>query len=151
MNSENQKEKRLIFKEAIEYFDKYYNRNSCLNSDVDEEIHENVNANILRDQMLNELTNLKAIIKYNQDVKIKFLSKEQKEFFNHFITFYQTCPICHQYNHYYNLKRLFFDEDKKELKNELIKFMELNDKKLRRYNLSFGVPCCNCYKNLFEK
>jgi hypothetical protein len=151
MKKQIKKEKNVFFKEAFEYFDRYYNECCSLDNKIDEKIHEKVATNILRDQMLNELSNLKTIIEYNQDIKIKFLSKEKKELFNHFIKFYQVCPICHQYNHFYNLKRLFFDEDKKEMKNELIKFMELNKKKLRKYKLSFGIPCCNCYKNFFKK
>ena len=135
----------------IEYLEGYYKKHSSLSNDLNEKVNKNSNSNILRDQMLNELSNLKAIIEDNQDIKIKFLSKEEKVLFKQFISFYQVCPICHQYNHYYNLKRLFFDKDKRELKKELMKVMELNDKILRKYKLRFGIPCCNCYKNFFKK
>ncbi|MFX1320120.1 MAG: hypothetical protein ACFFAQ_00620 [Promethearchaeota archaeon] len=148
--SEKQKNKRLpLFYKAIEYFDKS-DTQEILISDLNNLENRRINTTLLRDEMLNELNNLRNLIDNNPDLKLKALSKEEKENFSKFINFYQICPICYQYNHYRNLKKLYFDEDKKVLKEKLIKFMNLRSKKLNKINLSFGIPCCNCYKKLMS-
>ena len=147
--SEKQKNKRLpLFYKAIEYFDKSDTQEILISEKLNNLENRRINTTLLRDEMLNELNNLRNLIDNNPDLKLKALSKKEKEFFSSFIKFYQICPICYQYNHYRNLKKLYFDEDKRELKEKLIKFMNLRSKKLKKINLSFGIPCCNCYKNL---
>ncbi len=146
---EKQKNKRLpLFYKAIEYFDKSDTREILISEKLNNLENRRINTTLLRDEMLNELNNLRNLIDNNPDLKLKALSKEEKEFFSSFIKFYQICPICYQYNHYRNLKKLYFDEDKRELKEKLIKFMNLRSKKLNKINFSFGIPCCNCYKKL---
>ena len=147
---EKQKNKRLpLFYKAIEYFDKS-DTQEILISELNNLENRRINTTLLRDEMLNELNNLRNLIDNNPDLKLKALSKEEKEIFSKFIKFYQIFPICYQYNHYRNLKKLYFDEDKKVLKEKLIKFMNLRSKKLNKINLSFGIPCCNCYKKLMS-
>lgn len=147
--SEKKKNKRLpLFYKAIEYFDKSDTQKILISEKLNNLENRRINTTLLRDEMLNELNNLRNLIDNNPDLKLKVLSKKEKEFFSSFIKFYQICPICYQYNHYRNLKKLYFDEDKRELKEKLIKFMNLRSKKLKKINLSFGIPCCNCYKNL---
>ena len=143
MEEKREKSTLLFFSEAIEYFDKFADRDSIL----DEPVRENrVNTNFLRNSMLTELNNLKDIIENNPDLKIEALSDEDKEKFHKFISFYKKCPICGNLNHYFNLKQLFFDETKKNLIRELIRLMNVKDKKFKNYNLILGVPCCNCFK-----
>ncbi len=143
MEEKREKSTLLFFNEAIEYYDKFADRDSIL----DEPARENrVNTNFLRNSMLTELNNLKDIIENNPDLKIEALSDEDKEKFHKFISFYKKCPICGNPNHYFNLKQLFFDESKKNLIRELIRLMSVKDKKFRNYNLILGVPCCNCFK-----
>jgi len=149
--SEKQKNKPLpLFYKAIEYFDKSDSEEIQISEKLNNLVNRRVNTTLLRDEMLNELNNLRNLIDNNPDLKLKTLSKKEKEYFSHFIKFYQICPICYQYNHYHNLKKLYFDEDKRELKENLIRFMNLRSKKLNKINLSFGIPCCNCYKKLMS-
>ncbi|MFX1314330.1 MAG: hypothetical protein ACFE9T_00570 [Promethearchaeota archaeon] len=147
----SQKQKRTqlpLFYEAIEYFDKSDNQEIFVNESENSMESPRTYTTILRDEMLNELNKLRKIIDNNPDLKVNALSNEEKKRFSDFIKFYQICPICYQYNHYRNLKRLYFDENKRDLKLKLIKFMNLRNKKLNKINLSFGIPCCNCYKKL---
>ncbi|MFX0041618.1 MAG: hypothetical protein ACFE8L_01785 [Candidatus Hodarchaeota archaeon] len=149
--SEKQKIKRLpLFYKAIEYFDKSETQEFLINEQLNNMENRRINTTLLRDEMLNELNNLKNLIDNNPDLKLKALTKEEKEYFSNFIKFYQICPICYQYNHYRNLKKLYFDEENSFLKEKLIKFMNLKSKKLSKLNLSFGIPCCTCYKKLMN-
>ena len=143
MKEKREKNTLLFFNEAVEYFDIFIDQNSIL----DESVRENrFNTNFLRNSMLNELNVLKDIIDNNPDSKIEALSQADKEQFHKFISFYKKCPICGQHNHNYNLKKLFFDESKKNLIKELIRLMNFKNEKFKRYNLNLGVPCCDCFK-----
>ena len=149
---EKKKKKRLrFFNEAVEYIDKF--------DTIDMNIEDNTvplelrdySSNFLRNEMLNELNNLRNIIKNNPDLKLKALTKAEKQIFQNFIKFYSKCPICGNLNHFFNLKRVYFDDDKKLLIKELIRLMTLNNRKIKKYKLQLGVPCCNCYKNFYEE
>ena len=151
MNFKKQKEKELIFfNDAIEYFDKFITQDKI--SDIESYRTEDLerDPDLLREQMLIELNNLKDIIASNPDLKFKALTEEEKNFFYNFINFYNTCPICGTLNHYYNLKKFYFNDNFASLKEECIKFMNLKSNKLQILNLNFGIPCCNCYKKFFE-
>ena len=100
--------------------------------------------------MLCELDNLKGIINDDPDLKIKAMNEDEKEIFKHFINYYSTCPLCKQKNHIINLKKLYFNEDK-ELINSLARLMEINNRKLKKYNVQYGIPCCNCFKKYFQE
>ncbi|MHA1987741.1 MAG: hypothetical protein ACW98D_13985 [Promethearchaeota archaeon] len=145
MEEKREKKALLFFNEAIEYFDNFTNQNILINEAVR---GSRFNTNFLRNTMLNELNNLKDIIATNPDLKIEALSDEDKEKFHKFINHYKKCPICGYPNHYFNLKQLFFDESKKTLIKELIRLMNIRNKKFSKYNLNLGVPCCNCFKGL---
>ena len=145
MEEKRERKALLFFNEAIEYFDKFANQDILINEPVRE---NSFNTNFLRNTMLNELNNLKEIIATNPDLKIEALSDEDKEKFHKFISYYKKCPICGYPNHYFNLKQIFFDESKKTLIKELIRLMNIKNKKFRKYNLNLGVPCCNCFKGL---
>jgi len=140
----NKKELRF-FNEAAEYIDKFENPEILINEN--ENLHRKT-SNLLRDSMLNELNNLKNIIESNPDLKLKKLSDSEKKVFKKFIKFYSTCPICGNFNHYFNLKQLFFDDNKKSLIKELIRLMTLKRSRLTKLNLYLGVPCCSCFKNM---
>lgn len=148
MDEKRKNKTLLFFNEAIEYFDKFSTQDILVNGRINE---NNFNANFLRDAMLNELNNLKNIIENNPDLKVEALSEAEKEAFYKFIKFYRICPICGNQNHYFNLKQLFFDENKKVLIGDLIKFMNVKNKKFRNYNLNFGIPCCDCYKKMIDE
>ena len=140
-----------FFNEAIEYVDKFDTSEIIIEENaINLEIGD-TNSNFLRDEMLNELNNLRNIIRNNPDLKLKALTKGERQIFQNFIKFYSKCPICGNLNHFFNLKRAYFDEDKKLLVKELLRLMTLNSRKLNRFNLQLGIPCCNCYKNFYEE
>ena len=148
MNKKRKYKRLKFFNEAAEYLDKFNSQDILLNERF---IENRSNTNYLRDEMLNELNNLRNIIANNPDLKIESLSKAEKEIFFEFIKFYRICPICGNQNHYFNLKQLFFDEDKQTLRQELIRLMNYKNKKLKKYNLNLGVPCCDCYKKMISE
>ncbi|MFX0036818.1 MAG: hypothetical protein ACFE9I_14405 [Candidatus Hermodarchaeota archaeon] len=141
------KKELRFFNEAAEYIDKFDNSEIIIHQN--EHLHRNA-SNLLRDSMLNELNNLKNIIESNPDLKLKKLSDSEKKIFKKFTKFYSTCPICGNFNHYFNLKQLYFDDNKKSLIEELIRLMTLKRSRLLKLNLHLGVPCCNCFKNMTE-
>lgn len=154
MRKKKKKKPLRFFNEAVEYIDKF--------DTIDMFIEENpvplelkdYSSNFLRDEMLNELSNLRNIIKNNPDLKLEALSKAEKQIFQNFIKFYSKCPICGNLNHFFNLKRVFFDDDKKFLIKELIRLMTLKETSIRSSllkKIQLGVPCCNCYKNFYEE
>ncbi len=145
MDEKREKNTLLFFNEAIEYFDKFTDQINLVNEPVRE---NRFNANFLRNSMLTELNHLKDIIESHPDSKIEALSDEDKKKFYKFISYYKKCPICGNPNHYFNLKQLFFDESKKHLLRELIRLMNIKNKKFRKYNINLGVPCCECFKRI---
>ena len=150
MNKKSKNKNLLFFNEAIEYFDKFTSQDILSNETVSE---NNYNTNFLRDAMLNELDNLKTIIESNPDLKLEALSEGEKQKFRKFIKFYSLCPICGGFNHYFNLKQLFFNRSKKSLIETLIKFMNVKNKKFKSYKFkfNFGILCCDCYQKMMQK
>ena len=151
MSEKKRKRPLRFFNEAVEYIDKFDTHDLVIEEDKMLLRKADCNSTFLRDEMINELNNLRNIIKNNPDLKIKALSEKEKEVFYNFIKYYRVCPICGNQNHFFNLKQIFFDEDKKLVITELIRLMTLDNRKLRKINLQFGVPCCNCYKHFLEK
>jgi len=143
---ERKSKELLFFNEAVEYFNRFDKRDFVFDQDSD-----HLSPNQLRDQMLIELDNLREIIAHHPDLKLKNLSEEEKRKYVDFMKFYSTCPICLETLHYANLKKFYFDEDTQDIKEKLIKFMDLNEKKrIKGLNYDFGIPCCKCFKLFFE-
>ncbi|MFX1569403.1 MAG: hypothetical protein ACFFCV_13660 [Promethearchaeota archaeon] len=151
MNGKKENNTLRFFNEAVEYIDKFDSQEIFTGENRVPLETRDYNSNFLRDEMIHELNNLRDLIKNNPDLKIEKLTKEERETFYQFINWARICPICGNSNHFFNLKRLFFDEDKKFLIKEIIKLMSLNNNKLRKYNLQLGIPCCNCFKQFFEE
>lgn len=150
--SEKRKNTRLrFFNEAVEYIDKFDNQDLVIQDNINSITPLNNNSTFLRDEMINELNNLREIIRNNPDLKIKALSEKERELFYKFVKFYKDCPICGNQNHFFNLKQLFFDEEKKVVIEKLIQLMTLNLRRLRKISLQFGVPCCNCYRQFLTE
>jgi len=146
-----EKEDTRFFDKALEYFDRF--NNITLSFEQPDNLNEssrNKNPNLLRDQMLNELNNLKEIIINNPVIKFNNLSIQEKGQFQEFIKFYSICPICGNKNHYNNLRKIYFDDEKQSLKEHLLVLMNFKDKKYKNLNLNFGIPCCSCYKLFFK-
>ncbi|MFX1496121.1 MAG: hypothetical protein ACFFBH_01205 [Promethearchaeota archaeon] len=108
-------------------------------------------SNILRDEMLEELNHLKEVIINNPDLKLESLNEQEKAVFFDFIEYYSICPICRKTNHYSNLKRIYFNDTLESIKKILIRIMNFDDSKRSIFNLSFGIPCCKCYKKYFNE
>ncbi|MFX1308722.1 MAG: hypothetical protein ACFE9M_04665 [Promethearchaeota archaeon] len=151
MNDHKKKRPLRFFNEAIEYVDKFDIQDLILEENTTSSGERNYSSTFLRDEMINELNNLRELIRNNPDLKIKALSKQERDVFYDFIKFYRICPICRNQNHFFNLKKIFFDEEKKFVIEELIRLMTINRGKLKKINLQFGVPCCNCYKQFLEE
>ena len=142
-NLQGEKTKKLkVFNEAIEYFDRSNGENEIV---FDEPASLDGTSILLQELMLSELDNLKGIIGNDPEPKIKAMNEEEKDLFKRFIHYYSYCPICNQKNHIINLKKLYFNEDQ-ELITSLKKFMENKNQKMKKYNIQFGILCCNCYK-----
>ncbi|MFX1275813.1 MAG: hypothetical protein ACFFBP_04315 [Promethearchaeota archaeon] len=141
------KKKLIVFNEALEYFDKSNGLNEI---EIDESQSLGEASILLQELMLNELDNLKGIIGNNPELKIKEMNEEEKLVLKQFIQYYSSCPICKQKNHVINLKKLYFNEDEQLIEN-LARMMQTKNKKLRKYNVQFGIPCCNCFKQFFNE
>lgn len=145
--SREKKENELkIFNEAVEYFNQY----DDISNHEPLKSTEMFNSILLRDQMLSELNNLKELILNNPDSKISQLSTEEKEVFNKFMKAYSICPICGGHNHYYNLKKIYFDEDVSDLKEYLVENMNSREKKIGALTVITGIVCCGCFKKYLK-
>lgn len=151
MREKKKKKPLRFFNEAVEYIDKFDTIDMLIEDNTVPLELKDYSSNFLRNEMLDELNNLRNIIKNNPDLKLKALTKAEKQIFQNFTKFYSKCPICGNLNHFFNLKRLYFDDDKKFLIKELIRLMTLNNRKIKKFKLQLGVPCCNCYKNFYEE
>jgi len=113
----------------------------------------------LREEMLAELERLREIMrgdyKLEDDEDYKKLSDEEREIFHDFLEFYGNCPICKVKNHDDSLKKFYFSmvPENIRLRDQLLNIMEgFNpDNKYAVNKVKLGIPCCNCYKLLFEE
>ena len=70
--------------------------------------------------------------------------------FQHFLYHFYRCPVCKKQNEKDYLKDFFFSKasEKIELREMLLK--TLDDSKLLEYsNLLIGIPCCECFNDIF--
>jgi len=145
-NHKENNEKLIFFNQALEYFEYPVDKISAKEEKIRETISM-VDSRLLRDEMLSELDRLKELIINNPDAKLKALSESERKLYFEFIRNFSICPICGNQNHYFHLKRLYFSEDKKIMKESLLNLMKLNYQKIK---LNYGVPCCTCFKKYFE-
>ncbi len=136
----------IFFNEALEYLDDfdYFKTNKSTKSPLRR-------SNLLRDEMLEGLNHIKESIINNPDLKLEALNEEEKKLYSNFIEYYLICPICKKTNHNSNLKKFYFNEKMDNIREILVRIMNYNDSKLSNLNLSFGIPCCNCYKKYLEE
>ncbi len=71
---------------------------------------------------------------------------------NKFMVRYGTCPICNHRNHRNFILSFYHNKDDKVkvLRDSLIQNMDLS-KKMKRYEVNIGIPCCNCFKDIFDE
>ena len=79
------------------------------------------------------------------------LSETEKVVLEQFMIFFSSCPICKNRNHEVNLKRFYFSKnpENKQLKEILLNFLS-NGSFHASMGIQIGIPCCNCFKKLFE-
>jgi hypothetical protein len=145
-NLKEDNERLIFFNQALEYFEYPIGKIS----DEEEKTRETFSmgdSSLLRDEMLSELDRLKELIINNPDAKLEALSESERKLYFKFIHNFSICPICGNQNHYFHLKKLYFSEDKKIMKESLLNLMKLNYQKIK---LNYGVPCCTCFKKYFE-
>lgn len=68
-----------------------------------------------------------------------------------FIEHFETCPICKCSNHLNYLEEFYFTADPKKviMKQQLLNLLVNLDEEDEK--LTLGIPCCNCYKEIFEE
>ncbi|MFW9771678.1 MAG: hypothetical protein ACFFBY_02635 [Promethearchaeota archaeon] len=77
------------------------------------------------------------------------------EKYRNFVKYFSRCPICKRENHPESLKKFYISKNPKviKLKEQLIFILEnleiMNNSNIN--HILIGMPCCNCYKNIFEK
>lgn len=139
------------------------NLNESQNIDQNQFVENNNNVNTiysnlgsLREAMLSELERLREIMNgdFLSDCENYInLSDREKEIFHEFLDYFSACPICKRRNHKDYLKTFYFDKNpyKKILKQRLLTLMneskEFNEIFFNKILL--GIPCCDCFKNIF--
>ncbi|MBD3352713.1 MAG: hypothetical protein GF364_14595 [Candidatus Lokiarchaeota archaeon] len=120
---------------------------------------DNGSLGSLRDEMLRELDRLRNIMRDGHDSSFdkleNALSEEEHEIFEEFLQFYNTCPVCGSENHRSYLVAFYFNEEssRRALRDRLLEYLD----KAKHSNIhnpkaiSFGIPCCKCYKKFFNE
>ena len=78
----------------------------------------------------------------------------EDEQFKNFLDEFSICPICKSELHYNTLKAIFFSKSiySINIKTQLLNLLEeITNHEVPQYkNVKFGIPCCRCYKEIFE-
>lgn len=143
--------KKGYFKKAVEYFEKGHLIKSHDETKIDEPINEDLRAaKVLREEMLEEVINLKKLLLDFHNKELERLSQQEKDLYYRFLDYYAYCPICSNRNDKFYLRKFYFDKEahKRILRTKLLDLMvnENKDKKIK-----VGIPCCKCYENFFRK
>ncbi|MEJ2294915.1 MAG: hypothetical protein P8Y23_09100 [Candidatus Lokiarchaeota archaeon] len=144
---QNSKNNGLVFfNRALEYFDYPVDQ---LSEDTikSQKVFDLRESDFLRDEMLSELDHLKEVIINNPDKKIAALNDSEKESFMEFVRTFSVCPICGNQNHYFHLKKLYFSDNNRKMKESLLHLMKLKHHKIK---FNYGISCCNCFKKHFQ-
>lgn len=125
----------------------------------DMENDENRQLMSLRDEMLHELDRLRNIMRgdhiSNYRSELLKLSDEHKITYQNFVEFYKICPICGGRNHKSYLTSFFFSKDPQrlQLKDVLLHYMDacIENPHCVDSEFIYGIPCCHCYKQVFNE
>ncbi|MFX1398836.1 MAG: hypothetical protein ACFFAS_17535 [Promethearchaeota archaeon] len=140
-------DRSINFAKALEYME---SPNEIIFQDENEVKPDSDKGNQLKNLMLRELNSLSEIIIKHPDFLINQMSNDEKTTLKRFLDSFSTCPICQQKNHSYNLKKAFIKEDNNFL-NILSRLKKFDRSVNYRIKLKFGIPCCTCYKRIFEQ
>ena len=82
-----------------------------------------------------------------------YIPEEDGKFWD-FINFFARCPLCDGKNHAENLKSFFYsrDPDIIEFRERLLDLMEESKifDEIYYNNIKIGIPCCSCFKKVFN-
>ncbi len=101
----------------------------------------------------------KLVQTLNPNISIHYFhlsKKEEDEEFKLLERFFDHCPICKKINHHSaNLRRIYANKtnpDTMGLRENLIRLVDNFDFINFEYSnkISVGIPCCECYKELFD-
>ena len=97
---------------------------------------------------------IESVDHYSYIKEFSILASEFDENFENFIRFFSDCPLCGRALHSSYLKRFFYSRNRKtiSLKNRLLELIEESkDYEELYYNeIKLGIPCCKCFKGIFE-
>ncbi len=86
--------------------------------------------------------------------KFKIISPLEDQAFVKFFLKFERCPICNRKNHESYLAKFFYNKEmeNKALKASLLDLVnESRDFPIRYLNkIKCGIPCCSCYRSIFE-
>lgn len=141
---------RVIFEEEIrEFIEKY---------DLSEDFYTYLHYDDKKEKKEEIFKYLIEQIDLRHDIHdFSMLLPMDDEYFLEFLELFSSCPICKGKNHISSLSRFFYstNQDDIDLKTHLINLIEkaffLSISRPKKMNLNIGIPCCKCYKNLFEK
>ncbi len=73
--------------------------------------------------------------------------------FRTFLEYFSKCPLCDRENHFDYLKNFFFSKNTEmiKLKEKLLGLVKASKKIDKKYRPLIGIPCCHCFKEIFEK
>jgi small GTP-binding protein len=117
------------------------------------------NSSILNLERKLEEVFKKLVQTLNPNIPIDYFhisKKEDDEEFKYLEKFFDRCPICKRKNHHNaNLKVIFTNKTNPDtigLRENLIRLVENFDIINFEYSnkISVGIPCCECYKELFD-
>ena len=88
------------------------------------------------------------------DYEIKSFSRfpQDDAEFNYFKNLFRFCPVCNRSLHEKDLRVIYFSNDEvtTKTKEQLLNLITYNlDFQKHIPKLTFGIPCCNCYKKFF--
>ncbi len=111
------------------------------------EIHESQGIDLTQIFSIRDILE-QGRLRYDREYN-KF-SEEEKKNFQEFLELGSICPICKSKNHESFLKRFYFSKNQENIniKNKMLKIMEQT--KSLSHKLSLGIPCCKCYRKVFN-
>jgi hypothetical protein len=65
-----------------------------------------------------------------------------------FIVKFGICPICGVRNDNAYLISLYYNKEKRFIKDYLIE-NKIYTEPLRKFNINIGIPCCSCFEKIF--
>ncbi|MFX1276714.1 MAG: hypothetical protein ACFFBP_03110 [Promethearchaeota archaeon] len=86
--------------------------------------------------------------------KFKIISPLEDQKFIEFFIKFARCPICNRKNHESYLAKFFYsqEDDIKNLRQYLLDFLDESRYHPESYKkrIKLGIPCCSCYRLIFE-